>query len=142
MFSKLIYIHSGGKLYLHPSGTELAGFQCSRVTVHLQCQACGGMMPSRNNISVPQHCKFYDWWLLLFLLHLECCICSTMLSSFQMPRTFLEWPYCFIILFEIILFLQNLYCGNMAGVLLKHIWLPSRDDNGYPTLLVPTETLP
>ncbi|KAF5959304.1 hypothetical protein HYC85_000513 [Camellia sinensis] len=31
-------------------GTELAGFQCNQNTIHLQCQACGGMMPSRNNL--------------------------------------------------------------------------------------------
>ncbi|XAR65819.1 Ubiquitin--protein ligase [Bertholletia excelsa] len=41
-------------------GTELAGFQCNQNTVHLQCQACGGMMPARNNISVPQHCLGCD----------------------------------------------------------------------------------
>ncbi|KAH1251315.1 E3 ubiquitin-protein ligase CHFR [Glycine max] len=27
--------------------TEVAGFRCKYDTVHLQCQACGGMMPSR-----------------------------------------------------------------------------------------------
>ncbi|CAL5321955.1 unnamed protein product [Camellia sinensis] len=41
-------------------GTELAGFQCNQNTIHLQCQACGGMMPSRNNLSVPQHCLGCD----------------------------------------------------------------------------------
>ncbi|XP_052181749.1 uncharacterized protein LOC127794568 isoform X3 [Diospyros lotus] len=49
-----------GDLSCPQCGIELAGFQCSRVTVHLQCQACGGMMPSRNNISVPQHCLGCD----------------------------------------------------------------------------------
>ncbi|PSS05038.1 E3 ubiquitin-protein like [Actinidia chinensis var. chinensis] len=41
-------------------GTELAGFQCNPNTIHLQCQACGGMMPSRTNSSVPQHCLGCD----------------------------------------------------------------------------------
>nr|GMC66714.1 E3 ubiquitin-protein ligase CHFR [Ipomoea batatas] len=37
-------------------GTEFGGFQCNQSTVHLQCHACGGMMPLRTNISIPQHC--------------------------------------------------------------------------------------
>lgn len=37
-------------------GTQYSGFQCNRNTIHLQCHACGGMMPSRSNTSVPQHC--------------------------------------------------------------------------------------
>ncbi|PWA98406.1 RING/U-box superfamily protein [Artemisia annua] len=37
-------------------GTEYAGFQCNQSTVHLQCHACGGMMPSRTNLSVSQQC--------------------------------------------------------------------------------------
>ncbi|KAA8522628.1 hypothetical protein F0562_013011 [Nyssa sinensis] len=37
-------------------GIEFAGFQCNQNTIHLQCHACGGMMPSRTNTSVPQHC--------------------------------------------------------------------------------------
>ncbi|KAG6658671.1 E3 ubiquitin-protein ligase CHFR isoform X1 [Carya illinoinensis] len=41
-------------------GTELEGFHCNQNTVHLQCQACGGMMPSRTDISVPQHCLGCD----------------------------------------------------------------------------------
>ncbi|KAL3844813.1 hypothetical protein ACJIZ3_002216 [Penstemon smallii] len=41
-------------------GTEYAGFQCNERTVHLQCQACGGMMPSRSNTSVAQHCLGCD----------------------------------------------------------------------------------
>ncbi|KAG8383932.1 hypothetical protein BUALT_Bualt04G0065400 [Buddleja alternifolia] len=39
-------------------GTEYAGFRCNQSTVHLQCQACGGMMPSRSN--TPQHCVGCD----------------------------------------------------------------------------------
>ncbi|KAM5583296.1 E3 ubiquitin-protein ligase CHFR [Rosa sericea] len=35
---------------------QFGGFLCNRSTTHLQCQACGGMMPSRTNTSVPQHC--------------------------------------------------------------------------------------
>ncbi|KAK4393703.1 hypothetical protein Sango_1841100 [Sesamum angolense] len=39
--------------------TEYAGFQCNQSTVHLQCQSCGGMMPSGpTNTNVPQHCNF------------------------------------------------------------------------------------
>lgn len=41
-------------------GTEFGGFRCNQNTIHLQCQACGGMMPSRTNISVPQHCSGCD----------------------------------------------------------------------------------
>lgn len=41
-------------------GTEYAGFQCNQNTVHLQCHACGGMMPSRTNIRLPQHCLGCD----------------------------------------------------------------------------------
>ncbi|XP_004295747.1 PREDICTED: E3 ubiquitin-protein ligase CHFR [Fragaria vesca subsp. vesca] len=36
--------------------TQFGGFLCNRSTTHLQCQACGGMMPSRTLTSVPQHC--------------------------------------------------------------------------------------
>ncbi|XP_042508473.1 E3 ubiquitin-protein ligase CHFR isoform X1 [Macadamia integrifolia] len=41
-------------------GTEFGGFQCNQTTAHLQCHACGGMMPSRTDISVPQHCLGCD----------------------------------------------------------------------------------
>ncbi|CAH9070934.1 unnamed protein product [Cuscuta epithymum] len=41
-------------------GTEIRGFQCNRSTVHLQCQACGGMMPLRLNAGVPQNCVGCD----------------------------------------------------------------------------------
>ncbi|KAM1099444.1 hypothetical protein FF1_005987 [Malus domestica] len=41
-------------------GTEYGGFRCNQTTIHLQCQACGGMMPSRTNNSVPQHCLGCD----------------------------------------------------------------------------------
>ncbi|KAL9264709.1 hypothetical protein AKJ16_DCAP15098, partial [Drosera capensis] len=37
-------------------GTEIGGFCCNQDTAHLQCQACGGMMPSRSDINMPQHC--------------------------------------------------------------------------------------
>ncbi|GAB2256918.1 hypothetical protein Droror1_Dr00022977 [Drosera rotundifolia] len=37
-------------------GTEIGGFRCNQDTVHLQCQVCGGMMPSRSDINMPQHC--------------------------------------------------------------------------------------
>ncbi|KAL9247983.1 hypothetical protein vseg_021350 [Gypsophila vaccaria] len=44
----------------HPScpqcASQIAGFQCNESTVHLQCHSCGGMMPSRTNINIPQHC--------------------------------------------------------------------------------------
>ncbi|XP_075514709.1 uncharacterized protein LOC142549580 isoform X1 [Primulina tabacum] len=41
-------------------GNEYAGFQCNQNTIHLQCQTCGGMMPSRSDASVPQHCLGCD----------------------------------------------------------------------------------
>ncbi|XVF58928.1 hypothetical protein PTKIN_Ptkin07bG0105600 [Pterospermum kingtungense] len=41
-------------------GSEIGGFQCNQHTVHLQCQACGGMMPSRADTNVPQHCLGCD----------------------------------------------------------------------------------
>ncbi|KAJ4715121.1 E3 ubiquitin-protein ligase CHFR [Melia azedarach] len=41
-------------------GYEVNGFHCNQNTVHLQCQACGGMMPSRSDIGVPQHCLGCD----------------------------------------------------------------------------------
>ncbi|GKV49532.1 hypothetical protein SLEP1_g56278 [Rubroshorea leprosula] len=41
-------------------GTEIGGFQCNPNTIHLQCQACGGMMPSRADINIPQHCLGCD----------------------------------------------------------------------------------
>ncbi|TQE00977.1 hypothetical protein C1H46_013517 [Malus baccata] len=41
-------------------GTEYGGFRCNQTTIHLQCQACGGMMPLRTNNSVPQHCLGCD----------------------------------------------------------------------------------
>ncbi|KAJ9177009.1 hypothetical protein P3X46_012265 [Hevea brasiliensis] len=41
-------------------GTEFSGFRCSEHMIHLQCQACGGMMPSRTDINVPQHCLGCD----------------------------------------------------------------------------------
>ncbi|CAA2969457.1 E3 ubiquitin- ligase CHFR isoform X1 [Olea europaea subsp. europaea] len=39
---------------------EYAGFQCNQSTVHLQCHLCGGMMPSRSNNGLPQHCLGCD----------------------------------------------------------------------------------
>ncbi|GAV74000.1 zf-C3HC4_2 domain-containing protein [Cephalotus follicularis] len=41
-------------------GSEFSGFRCNQDTVHLQCQACGGIMPSRTDSSVPQHCVGCD----------------------------------------------------------------------------------
>ncbi|XP_011007995.1 PREDICTED: E3 ubiquitin-protein ligase CHFR [Populus euphratica] len=41
-------------------GTEYSGFHCNQNTIHLQCHACGGMMPSRADIGVPQHCLGCD----------------------------------------------------------------------------------
>ncbi|XVE83496.1 hypothetical protein DITRI_Ditri16bG0092400 [Diplodiscus trichospermus] len=40
--------------------SEIGGFQCSQQTIHLQCQACGGLLPSRADINVPQHCLGCD----------------------------------------------------------------------------------
>lgn len=39
---------------------EIGGFKCNRATTHLQCQGCGGFMPSRPDIGVPQHCLGCD----------------------------------------------------------------------------------
>nr|XP_043610927.1 E3 ubiquitin-protein ligase CHFR isoform X2 [Erigeron canadensis] len=51
---------SGPDLACAQCGTEYGGFQCNQSTVHLQCHACGGMMPSRTNIRVAQHCLGCD----------------------------------------------------------------------------------
>ncbi|KAK4338844.1 hypothetical protein RND71_040306 [Anisodus tanguticus] len=40
--------------------TEFGGYKCNESTIHLQCQACGGMIPSRLNIGVQQHCLGCD----------------------------------------------------------------------------------
>ncbi|WJX47843.1 RING-type E3 ubiquitin transferase [Trifolium repens] len=40
--------------------TAVGGYKCNLNTVHLQCQACGGMMPSRNGLGVPQYCLGCD----------------------------------------------------------------------------------
>ncbi|KAJ8528778.1 hypothetical protein K7X08_030422 [Anisodus acutangulus] len=40
--------------------TEFGGFKCNESTIHLQCQVCGGMIPSRLNIGVQQHCLGCD----------------------------------------------------------------------------------
>lgn len=39
------------------AGDEFGGFRCSPGAVHLQCNGCGGMMPARSNISIPQKCE-------------------------------------------------------------------------------------
>ncbi|KAM1341614.1 hypothetical protein ACFX2F_006044 [Malus domestica] len=36
-------------------GTEYGGFRCNQTTIHLQCQACGGMMPLRTNNNSDSH---------------------------------------------------------------------------------------
>ncbi|GAB2277650.1 hypothetical protein Dimus_012356 [Dionaea muscipula] len=41
-------------------GSEYGGFRCSESTIHLQCQGCGGTMPSRSDITIPQHCLGCD----------------------------------------------------------------------------------
>ncbi|XP_021836976.1 uncharacterized protein [Spinacia oleracea] len=41
-------------------GTQFGGFRCPESIAHLQCHACGGMMPSRSDISIPQHCVGCD----------------------------------------------------------------------------------
>ncbi|PIA28034.1 hypothetical protein AQUCO_07300010v1 [Aquilegia coerulea] len=43
-----------------PQWSRSGGFQCNQSTSHLQCHACGGMMPARTDISVPQHCLGCD----------------------------------------------------------------------------------
>ncbi|XP_042023899.1 E3 ubiquitin-protein ligase CHFR isoform X5 [Salvia splendens] len=51
---------SGRDLSCPQCDREYGGFQCNERTVHLQCQACSGMMPSRSNAPVPQHCLGCD----------------------------------------------------------------------------------
>ncbi|XP_057806536.1 uncharacterized protein LOC131021385 [Salvia miltiorrhiza] len=51
---------SGRDLSCPQCGTEYGGFRCNDRTVHLQCQTCSGMMPSRSNAPVPQHCLGCD----------------------------------------------------------------------------------
>ncbi|KAM7256459.1 hypothetical protein ACFE04_012200 [Oxalis oulophora] len=47
----------GPELRCPQCGPDAAvGFHCNQDTVHLQCNGCGGMMPSRNDTRVPQHC--------------------------------------------------------------------------------------
>ncbi|TYH75872.1 hypothetical protein ES332_D04G048100v1 [Gossypium tomentosum] len=41
-------------------GSAIGGFQCNQQTIHIQCQNCGGMMPSRADMDVPQHCSGCD----------------------------------------------------------------------------------
>ncbi|KAI3683241.1 hypothetical protein L1987_83742 [Smallanthus sonchifolius] len=41
--------------------TEYGGFQCNRKTVHMQCHACGGLMPYRTDIPEPQRCIGCDY---------------------------------------------------------------------------------
>ncbi|KAF6139407.1 hypothetical protein GIB67_026249 [Kingdonia uniflora] len=41
-------------------GTEFGGFRCNQNTAHLQCQTCGGLMPSRTDVNAPQHCLGCD----------------------------------------------------------------------------------
>uniref|UniRef100_A0A7N0TWX3 RING-type domain-containing protein n=1 Tax=Kalanchoe fedtschenkoi TaxID=63787 RepID=A0A7N0TWX3_KALFE len=40
--------------------SAIGGFSCSQNTAHVQCQACGGFMPSRTDSNVPQHCLGCD----------------------------------------------------------------------------------
>ncbi|XP_010525964.1 PREDICTED: E3 ubiquitin-protein ligase CHFR [Tarenaya hassleriana] len=54
---------------------SIGGYHCDPNTVHLQCQLCGGMMPSRTNLQVPQHCMGCDrsfcgaYWRLQGVIH-------------------------------------------------------------------------
>ncbi|KAG8088866.1 hypothetical protein GUJ93_ZPchr0011g28015 [Zizania palustris] len=41
-------------------GAEFGGFRCRPGAAHLQCNGCGGMMPSRPNTSIPQKCLGCD----------------------------------------------------------------------------------
>ncbi|RLM58057.1 E3 ubiquitin-protein ligase CHFR [Panicum miliaceum] len=40
--------------------TEFGGFRCSPGAAHLQCNGCGGMMPARSNVNIPQKCLGCD----------------------------------------------------------------------------------
>ena len=74
-------------IHLQTSGAEYAGFLCNPNTVHLQCHACGGMMPSRNDIGVPQHCKYLPT-LLLFCWF--CCLDGYLWVCFPYYNFYLE----------------------------------------------------
>ncbi|CAN6380765.1 unnamed protein product [Urochloa humidicola] len=39
---------------------EFVGFRCSPGAAHLQCNGCGGMIPARSNINIPQKCLGCD----------------------------------------------------------------------------------
>ncbi|CAL4989235.1 unnamed protein product [Urochloa decumbens] len=39
---------------------EFGGFRCIPGAAHLQCNGCGGMMPARSNINIPQKCLGCD----------------------------------------------------------------------------------
>lgn len=45
----------------HIAGNEFGGFRCSPGAAHLQCNGCGGMMPARSNINIPQKCECLFW---------------------------------------------------------------------------------
>ncbi|PPD69735.1 hypothetical protein GOBAR_DD33380 [Gossypium barbadense] len=56
-------IECWGMEWLCPDQTlrsAIGGFQCNQQTIHIQCQNCGGMMPSRADMDVPQHCSGCD----------------------------------------------------------------------------------
>jgi len=40
--------------------TEFGGFRCSPGSAHLQCNGCGGMMPARSDVNIPQKCSGCD----------------------------------------------------------------------------------
>ncbi|KAG9129250.1 hypothetical protein Leryth_006470 [Lithospermum erythrorhizon] len=49
-------------------GSLVGGFQCNASTTHLQCHECEVMMPSRTDITVPQH-----YYILLYLKYYIYC---------------------------------------------------------------------
>ncbi|XP_076943360.1 E3 ubiquitin protein ligase DRIP1-like [Bidens hawaiensis] len=51
-------VNIGTNLGCAECGTDYGGFECNKNTVHLECHACGNMMPLRTDIVVPQHCEW------------------------------------------------------------------------------------
>ncbi|KAF7815632.1 E3 ubiquitin-protein ligase CHFR [Senna tora] len=59
-YTKLCEVHMVDFVYGLLRTWCIGGFRCNQNTVHLQCQACGGMMPSRNGFGVSQYCSGCD----------------------------------------------------------------------------------
>ncbi|XP_076916509.1 uncharacterized protein LOC143576259 [Bidens hawaiensis] len=65
-------VNIGTNLACDECGTDYGGFECNQNTVHLECHACGNMMPSRTDIVVPQHCEWSTYSLTQLLRLITC----------------------------------------------------------------------